>query len=104
MFDTLDEHDDGEIARDEFLASLDLDHPHLMAFLKASPATTATAGAGGGVGNGAEVGRRCGRNAVGVETAVGPVTVSTFDAVEANDDEFIAWEEARGMTLALPFL
>lgn len=94
VFDALDEHDDGEIARDELLASLDLDHPHLMTFLKAFPAA-ATMGAGGGGGNGVENGaRRRGRSAGEIETAVGPVTVSAFDAVEANDDEFISWEEA----------
>lgn len=105
VFDTLDEHDDGQVCRDEFLACLDLDHPHLMALLKATALTPA--GAGGGEGGAMSAGDRrrsslgVGDNAdrrgfaAGLATAagVGPVTLSVFDAVEANDDEFICWDE-----------
>lgn len=80
VFDTLDEQDDGEVVRDEFLASLELDHPQLMAVLKASLA------------------------AIGTEAAaVGPETASVFDALEANNDEFVCWEEVRWMASRLGF-
>lgn len=120
MFDALDEYDDGQVSREEFLASLDLDHPHLMAFLKA----TALAGAaieaegeaeaetGGGAGaestgdhhrrrSGAAGGRRStgGRRGVAtVAVAVGPEALSVFDAIEANDDDFISWDEVHTYT------
>lgn len=80
VFDTLDEQDDGEVVRDELLASLDLDHPQLMAVLKASPAAMSTEAA-----------------------AVGPKTASVFDVLEANNDEFVCWEEVRVMAAWLGF-
>ena len=106
VFDALDEHEDGQVGRDEFLACLDLDHPHLMALLKA--AALAPAGAEGGErGTMTAADRRnCGgaegdagsRGVVvgsAVAAAVGPATLSVFDAIEANDDEFICWDEVR---------
>ncbi|CAN0215034.1 unnamed protein product, partial [Ectocarpus sp. 12 AP-2014] len=118
VFDALDEYDDGQVSREEFLASLDLDHPHLMAFLKAitlAGAATdaegeAEAEAGGGADaeytgehhrrrSGAAGGRRStgGRSGVAtVAVAVGPEALSVFDAIEANDDDFISWDESNG--------
>ena len=75
VFDALDEHDDGEISRDELLAALDLDHPHLMAMLKASPAAISTDGKGG--------------------MAADAATTSVLDVLVANDEEFVFWEEVR---------
>eukprot|EP00752_Nemacystus_decipiens_P016176 g14468.t2 len=105
VFDGLDEHDDGQIGRDEFLACLDLDHPHLMALLKAVALDPAAAEGGergamtaadrrrfsGGArdnsdGSGVAVGSAAARG-------VGTVTLSVFDAIEANNDEFICWDE-----------
>lgn len=120
MFDALDEYNEGQVSREEFLASLDLDHPHLMAFLKA----TALAGAAAEVEGEAEAeaegeqgaestgdhhrrrsgaagGRRStgGRRGVAtVAAAVGPEALSVFDAIEANDDDFISWDEVRSHT------
>lgn len=86
MFNSLDEQNDGEVGRDELLASLDCDHPHVMALLKATPAN----GNGGNevVGGG-------GRDTARGWGVVGPATLSVFDAIEANDDEFICWDEVR---------
>lgn len=106
MFDALDEHDDGEIGREEFLASLDLDYPYLMAMLKASPAATST-DAGGGVWNGGGDGSAAGAsgrttrggNGGASNAGVGHATLSVFDAIEANDDELVGWEEVRASTV-----
>ncbi|CAM9382632.1 unnamed protein product, partial [Laminaria digitata] len=116
VFDSLDEHGEGGIDRDELLSSLDLDHPHLMALLKESPAATIDtiegvgAGAGARVGVGVGVGgaswsatavtghsnhknRGGGRQQRGA--VIGPATLSAFDVIEASDDEFITWDESR---------
>lgn len=107
VLDALDEHDDGQVGRDEFLACLDLDHPHLMALLKATALAPAVA-EGGGRGvmttaadrrrSSAGVGGNADRRGVIVGSAaegVGPATLSVFDAIEANDDELISWDEVR---------
>lgn len=103
VFDALDEHDDGEVNRDELLASLDLDHPHLMGLLKASPAVSAEAGGEGGDRSGnpnAAKGHHSRRGSNRREDAVaGPATLSAFDAIEANDDEFVGWGEVRSLFL-----
>lgn len=127
MFDALDEHDDGQVVRDEFLASLDLDHPHLMALLKATAlaTTTTTTGAGAGagaavegaVGTGAETDHlrrdhrhsastaksRKSRNRRGIagttaEAFDPDTTLSAFDAIEANVSDFISWGEVSTHT------
>lgn len=105
MFDALDEHDDGQIGRDEFFACLDLDHPHLMALLKAT--ALAPAAAEGGERGMTTASDRRHSTACAVENAdrrggvafrsaaggVGSAPLSVFDAIEANDDEFICWDE-----------
>lgn len=106
MFDALDEHDDGEVGREELLASLDLDHPHLMALIKASPAVSLETGVlasrDGGKGmvssrsRGAAIGYNyCGRKRRGVARSQGSATSSVFDAIEVNDDEFVTWKEVQ---------
>lgn len=106
-FDSLDEHDDGQVGRDEFLACLDLDHPHLMTLLKATALAPAAAEGGDrgmmtaaadrshssphAAGNAERRGLLVGSAAAGV----GPATLSVFDAIEANDDEFVGWDEVR---------
>lgn len=105
MFDALDEHDDGQVGRDEFLACLDLDHPHLMALLRAAALAPAVAEGGergtatadrrrssAGVGESSD-GRGIVAGLPSAAAGVGPVTLSVFDAIEANDDEFICWDE-----------
>lgn len=110
MFDALDEHDDGQVGRDEFLACLDLDHPHLMTLLKAAaPAPAAAEGgergtmtaidrrrssSGGARGNADSRGGVTGSSSA---AGIGPATLSVFDAIEANDDEFICWDEVHSV-------
>lgn len=86
MFNSLDEQGDGEVGRDELLASLDCDHPHVMALLRGTPA------------NGNERGNVLGGEGGGAGGAgIGPATLSVFDALEANDGEFIGWDEVGNM-------
>lgn len=90
MFDSLDEQGDGEVGRDELLASLDCDHPHVMALLRGTPANSNDRGdvwgsEGGGAGG----------------AGIGPAILSVFDALEANDDEFIGWDEVRNMSVCI---
>lgn len=109
VFDALDEHGDGGIGRDDLLSSLDLDHPHLMALLRDSPAAAAAIDAGGG---GAAAGTGAGGTSWSAVTgrnesrggkqqqqqqqrgaAMGPAMLSAFDVIEASDDEYITWDE-----------
>ncbi len=111
MFDVLDEHEDGQVVRDEFVASLDLDHPHLMALLKATALATPGVDGEGGIAITTTADhhhrhKRCSSSAAAAaaaaaagdrrgDGAVGPEALSVFDAIEANDDDFICWDEVR---------
>lgn len=86
VFNSLDEQNDGEVGRDELLASLDCDHPHVMALLKATPANSK---------GGNDVVGRGGSDTARAWGGVGPATLSVFDAIEAHGDEFICWDEVR---------
>jgi len=103
VFDVLDEHDDGQVGRDEFLASLDLDHPHLMSLLKATALTPPGEEGEGGVATTSDHHDRHDRRSSSAaaardgrgDGAVGPEALSVFDAIEANDEDFISWDEVR---------
>ncbi|CAM9655225.1 unnamed protein product, partial [Discosporangium mesarthrocarpum] len=84
-FDAADRDSNGKVSRQELLEALDLDYSHIMSFLKAvSVSEGAEAGAGRRASGGVLGGVR------------GHPTLSVFDAIETNDDEFITWEEGKG--------
>ncbi|CAN0279860.1 unnamed protein product, partial [Phaeothamnion confervicola] len=72
IFREIDADSSGEVSRDELLAALETGHPGLLSFLK----QTALDGINGG-GNG----------------GCGGAALSIFDAIEANDDENVTWDE-----------
>lgn len=111
VFDALDEHDDGEVGRDELLASLDLHHSHLMAYLKSCPAIATTADEAEGTvsprhaqGHGGNRWRSSGTltaRPTELGAVIGLQASSAFDAIEAIDCDYIGWEEVsqNGHTL-----
>lgn len=69
VFDEVDRDGSGDVSRDELLEALASDHPGLLALLKSSKL------GGGSNGNNSST------------------ALTIFDAIEANDDENISWEE-----------
>lgn len=78
-FEHLDQHREGEVGRNELLASLDCGNPGLMAYLKTRHFQVNEAGAP----DSGEDGRSQGA----------PVKLSLIDAIEASNEEFVAWRE-----------
>lgn len=89
-FDSLDEYGDGAVGRDELLAFLDSDHPHLLDMLKACFAR------GQGTIQLEERQQREGMSE-GCREPDEPETKapSVFDVIEAHDDELITWDEVN---------
>lgn len=109
VFDSLEDHGNGEVSREELLEILYSEHPYLLEVLKASP----TVGTSSLVDNAQNwvretEGRRNAKSRKGDEKcrdgqgAVRSEMISVFDEIEANDDEFIRWDEVRKSCMDRP--